>query len=211
MVQEVLERTPPGLDKAMEKISATEELCIEHGMLDRIILAMGHTLKTAGGRANADLSPINLACDMITKVVDDHHMKIEEKLVYPKFAKDSKLGSLVSDLKVQHDEARKMVAKMDELARKTSIKSAEFEELNRVFLDFREMITAHAAREATVLFPAMEGTWSESELKELKESQEKDEKKLLGKDADEKIYKMLGDVESAAGIESVKDFTRRLK
>lgn len=45
MVQEVLERTPPGLDKAMENISATEELCVEHGMLDRIMLAMGHTLK----------------------------------------------------------------------------------------------------------------------------------------------------------------------
>jgi hypothetical protein len=34
---------------------------------------------------------------------------------------------------------------------------------------------------------------------------------LLGEEDEEKLYSMLGEVESAAGIESVKDFTRRLK
>jgi hypothetical protein len=72
-------------------------------------------------------------------------------------------------------------------------------------------LTAHAAREETVLFPAMNGSWSDKDLDELKEAQESDEKRLLGEDADEKIYKMLGDIEAAAGIESVADFTRKLK
>jgi hypothetical protein len=57
----------------------------------------------------------------------------------------------------------------------------------------------------------MEGTWSDKELNALKKAQEDDEKKLLGENADEMVYKMLGDIEAAAGIESVADFTRTLR
>jgi hemerythrin-like domain-containing protein len=212
MAQKVLQRPPPGLHEAMEKVSATEELDIEHAMLERIMLVMGHTLKKAESGGGADLSPISKACEMISSVVDKHHMKIEEEEIYPKFKEDPLLGPLARDLKIQHVEARKMVARMDSLCKTGSVRDkSEMEELNRVFTDFRDMMTAHAAREATVLFPAMMGTWSDDELDNLKETQEKDEKKLLGKDADEKIYSMLGELESSAGIESVKDFTRRLK
>ena len=118
------------------------------------------------------------------------------------------LAPMIEDFKTQHDEARKMVGRMKELA---SSDKPDVNELRRVFMDFNDMMTAHAAREATVLFPAMEGTWSDKQLDALKEAQEKDEKRLLGEDADEKVYKMLADIEAAAGIESVADFTRRLK
>jgi hemerythrin-like domain-containing protein len=207
MAQKVLERPPPGLEKAMEKISPTEELCIEHAMLDRIMLAMDQTLKMAGSR-KADLSPLKQACAMIRQVVDEHHMKIEEEEVYPKFEDDRVLAPMIEDFEEQHDEARKMVDRLEELAEAGKPDTAE---LRRVFMDFRDMMMAHAAREETVLFPAMQGTWSDDELDALKEAQEEDEKKLLGDDADEKVFKMLGDIEAAAGIESVGDFTRRLK
>jgi hemerythrin-like domain-containing protein len=210
MAQKILERPPPGLDKAMDKISATEELCIEHAMLDRIFLAMDHTLKMAGSGKKADLSPIKKACGMIEAVVNQHHMKIEEDEIYPKFARDAMLSPLVEEFKVQHDEARKMVARIDQLSR-TAGGKANIDELNAVFTDLKDMLTAHAAREETVLFPAMQGTWAEKDLKALKETQEEHEEKLLGKDAGEKIYAMLGDVEASAGIDSVRDFTRRLK
>lgn len=207
MAQKILERPPPGLKEAMEKISPTEELCIEHAMLDRIMLAMNRTLKVPGGK-KSDFSPIVKACDMIKQVVDEHHMKIEENEVYPKFEGDPVLGPMIEDFVEQHDEARKMVDRMRELAGSGKPDTAE---LKRVFTDFHDMMMAHAAREETVLFPAMEGTWSDKDLDALKEAQEEDEKELLGEDADEKVYKMLGDLESAAGIESVADFTRRLK
>lgn len=212
MSQEVLQRPPPGLDEAMEKISATEELCIEHGMLDRIMLAMDHAMKMAGNSPKADLSPISKACDMISLVVDQHHMKIEEDEIYPKFEKDPVLKNLASELKIQHDEARKMVAMMSEMSQAgKSHSKADMEDMKRVFTDFKDMLTAHAAREETVMFVAMEGTWSDDELQALKDAQEEHEEKLLGEDAAEKVYAMLGQIEAAAGVDSLKDFTRRAK
>lgn len=207
MAQKVLERPPPGLEEAMEKISPTEELCIEHAMLDRIMLAMNHTLKKAGSK-KADYAPIKQACSMIRQVVDAHHMVIEEEEIYPKFQGDPILGKMVKDFEEQHEEARRMVYRMEELAEGGKSSATE---LKGIFVDFHDMIMAHAAREETVLFPAMMGTWSDDDLDALKETQEEHERELLGEDAAEKVYEMLGDLEAAAGIESVADFTRRLE
>jgi hemerythrin-like domain-containing protein len=73
------------------------------------------------------------------------------------------------------------------------------------------MITAHAAFEETVLFPVMEGTWSQKDLDNLREIQEEDEKKLMGDDAAEKMFEMLASLESSCGITGLRDYTRRLK
>ena len=181
---------------------------MEHGMLDRIMLAIDHTLQKAEGASKPNVTPVLKACGMIKQVVDEHHMKLEEKEIYPKFRDDRILGKLSRDLEDQHNEARKMTARMKELS---SGSNPDVRELRRVFQDFRTMMVAHAAREQTVLFPAMVGTWTDEQLDALKEAQEADEKRLLGEDADEKVYKMMGDIETAAGIRSVSDFTRRLR
>lgn len=211
MAQEILQRPPPGLEKAKKMISVTEELSMEHGMLDRIILAMDHSMKMAGTSPKGDLTAVSKGCEMIKKVVDEHHMKFEEEEIYPKFDSDPILKNLSSELKVQHNEARKMVSRLSEMSRSARRSKADMDEMRSIFTDFKDMMTAHAAREETVLFVAMAGTWSASELQAAKETQEKQEKELLGKDADEKVYEMLGEIESAAGIESVKDFTRRAR
>jgi hemerythrin-like domain-containing protein len=212
MAQEVLQRPPPGIKEAMEKISPTEELCIEHAFLDRIMLVMDHTLRSAVSGTKTDLATIRKACNIISDVVDAHHMKIEEDEIYPKFANDAILKNLVSELEIQHNEARKMVAKIQDLCKAgRSISKAEINDMNRIFNEFHTMIMAHAAREESVLFPAMQGTWSDKELDALKEKQEKHEEKLLGKDAINKVYSMIGDLEMSAGLESVRDFTRRLR
>jgi hemerythrin-like domain-containing protein len=143
--------------------------------------------------------------------VVDHHMKIEEKDIYPQFEK-TELADFADNLKSQHMEARKLVNRMDELSKTGKVRDkSEMEELNKAFNDFKEMITAHAAWEETVLFPVMEGTWSKEDLKDLREKEAQDEKKLLGKDAAEKQFNMLADLEKSCGISGLSDFTRRLK
>jgi hemerythrin-like domain-containing protein len=206
-----MQRMPEGLEEGLEKMSPTEELSVEHGQLTRILLAMDKTLKAAGGNPKASLAPIKQACQMIKQSVVDHHMKIEEKDIYPQFEK-TELADFAAALKSQHMEARKLVARMDALSKTGNVRDkSEMEELNKAFNDFKDMITAHAAWEETVLFPVMEGTWSKEDLKDLREKEKQDEKKLLGKDAAEKVYNMLADLEKSCGISSVSDFTRRLK
>lgn len=206
-----MQRMPEGLEEGLKKMSPTEELAFEHGQLTRILLAMDKTLKAAGGSSKANLAPIKQACQMIRQSVVDHHMKIEEKDIYPQF-ENTELADLAATMKSQHAEARKLVARMDELSKTGNVRDrSEMEELNRAFNDFKEMITAHAAWEETVMFPVMEGSWSKDDLKYLREKEEQDEKKLLGKDATEKQFNMLAELESSCGIASVSDFTRRLK
>ncbi|WP_424357476.1 hemerythrin domain-containing protein [Methanocella sp. MCL-LM] len=206
MAQMTMQKPPSGLEDGIEKMSATQELGLEHAVLDRIMLAMHHSMKMAGKGSKSSLEPCVRGCEIIKQVVDKHHMVMEEEEIYPKF-ENTKLSDMARVLKDQHIEMRKMVARMENLAKKGS----DIEDLKSTFMDFHDMVMAHAAWEETVLFPCMEGTWSESDLDDLKETQEKHEKKLLGEDATMKIYGMVADLESSAGITSLKDFTRRAK
>jgi hemerythrin-like domain-containing protein len=207
MAQKMMRRLPPGLEDGMEKMSPTEDLCIEHAQLTRIMLAIDHTLKAAGKSPKSSLRPVNQACEMIRQLVDEHHMKIEEDYIYPKF-RDTELENFVNALKDQHVEARKMVARMTNL---TKGGRPDMDELRSTFRDFKDMITAHAAYEESCLFPAVEGTWSDDQLDALREKQEEDEKRLLGEDATQKVFNRLTELESSCGIESVRDFTKRSK
>jgi len=200
-------RVPPGLEDGLEKMSPTEELAVEHGQLARIMLAMNNVLKKAGKSPKTSLRPVYQACEMIQQAVVDHHMKIEEEHVYPKFD-GTELSEFADLLKAQHDEARKLVARMMSLSKGGR---PDMDQLNAAFRDFQDMITAHAAWEETVLFPAMEGTWSAEELSDLREIQEEQEEKMFGKDAAKTVYSKLAELESSCGIEGLRDFTRKLK
>jgi hemerythrin-like domain-containing protein len=212
MAQKMIQRMPSGVEEGIEKIPATQELGVEHAMLDRILLAMDKTLIEAGSSSMRDLGPVNQGCHMIKELVDKHHMKIEDEYIYPRFEKGGELSDFTSTLRSQHDDMRDMVARMADLSKTGAVRDpSEMDELKRVFDKFHKMVMAHAAWEETVLFPVMEGTWSADELKNLKEKQEEHEKKLLGKDATKKIYGMLADLESSTGISGVGDFMRQLK
>jgi hemerythrin-like domain-containing protein len=157
------------------------------------------------------MAPISQACKMMRKSVVDHHMKIEEEEIYPQF-ENTELADCAETLKTQHNEARKLLARMESISKAGSAGGrSEKEELKSAFNDFKDMITAHAAFEETVLFPVMEGTWSQKDLDKLRETQEKDEKKLMGDDAAEKMFRMLTSLESACGVSGLRDYTRRLK
>ena len=211
MAQKMMKRMPSGLEDGLEKMSPTEELDVEHGQLTRILLAMDNVLRGSASVPKANLGPIDQACKMIRQSVVDHHMKIEEEYVYPRF-EDTDLADCASTLKTQHIEARKLLAHMESLAKSGTLRDrAEMEELKRTFNDFKDMITAHAAFEETVLFPVMEGTWSQKDLDNLREIQEEDEKKLMGDNAAEKMFEMLTSLESSCGVTGLRDYTRRMK
>jgi hemerythrin-like domain-containing protein len=211
MAQKMMKRMPSGLEDGLEKMSPTEELAVEHGQLTRILLAMDNMLRGSASVPKANLGPINQACKMIRQSVVDHHMKIEEEHVYPRF-EDTDLADCASTLKTQHIEARKLLAHMESLAKSGTLRDrSEMEELKRTFNDFKDMITAHAAFEETVLFPSMEGTWSQKDLDNLREIQEEDEKKLMGDDAAKKTFEMITSLESSYGVTGLRDYTRRMK
>ncbi len=211
MAQKMMKRMPSGLEDGLEKISPTEELTVEHGQLTRILLAVNNVLGPEGSVSKDSLGQVNQACKLIRQAVVDHHMKIEEEHVYPRF-EGTELADCASTLKTQHIEARKLLAHMESLSKPgTTGGKAEMEDLKRAFNDFKDMLTAHAAYEETVLFPVMEGTWSQKDLDKLRETQEEDEKKLMGDDAAEKLYGMLTSLESSCGISGLRDYTKRMK
>lgn len=189
-------------------MSPTGELAVEHGQLTRILLAVDHLLRFDGNVSKANLGPISQACKMIRLSVVDHQMKIEEEHIYPQFD-GTELADCAKILKAQHDDARKLLARMESLSRPGAGSSrAGKDDLKQAFNDFKDVITAHAAFEETVLFPVMEGTWSQKDLKKLRETQEEDEKKLMGDDAAEKTFEMLTSLEASCGITGLRDYNK---
>jgi hemerythrin-like domain-containing protein len=207
--QVIAAREPPGLKDGIEKMPITEELSLEHAILDRILLAVENALKNAD--LKTDLTPVHQATGMIKDVVENHHMKFGEESIYPHFRRGD-LGDMVEAFVSQHSEARKINNRIHNLTSTGNVRDrSEMDELLRLFNRYRTAITAHAAWEETMLFPAMLGTMSRDDMDVLKELNEQQERNLLGKDAEKKIYRQLTGLEQACGITGIRDFVGEQK
>jgi hypothetical protein len=71
-------------------------------------------------------------------------------------------------------------------------------------------MTAHAAWEDSLLFPAITGTLSEDDMGELKGLKKRQERDLLGRDATSNLYRQLTGLELACGVTGPDIFTRHL-
>jgi hemerythrin-like domain-containing protein len=206
MVQITLKPPSREMLDGVQKMPLTEELALEHGMLMRIMLAMNTMIKGAeGGRPNMDA--LSMACDMIRKLVDEHHMKFEEEQIYPRFEKGD-MADFVKTLKAQHDEARRFVSQMSQTTKMGQITTSTIENLRRNYTAFQDTLTAHAAFEETLLFPLVRGSISDDELNRLKTAFKEQESRIVGSDPTRKAYTLLSELESKAGINDLSFYTK---
>lgn len=208
MAQLMARRLPPEAIQGVKNMPMTEDLSLEHGILSRILMAMNNTIKAidAGGRPNMNV--IAMGCNMMKQLVDMRHMKFEEEYVYPLFDK-GECSNFVNTLRDQHNEGRKFVARMESLSKAGSPGSAQMEELKRDFTMFHDMMLAHAAFEETILFPILEGAPSDDQMRNLKMLGVKQEESLLGPNATQKAFDMLSELEAAAGVTGLSNFTQK--
>jgi hemerythrin-like domain-containing protein len=196
--------------KPEEDVSPVEDLMREHGALRRILLIFGEGRRRL--RANQDL-PANALADsagIVRSFVEDYHEKLEEDFLFPRFKKAGKLADLVDVLLAQHRAGRRLTDIVLRLSTAQSLASGEDRKtLAESLRSFIRMYGPHAAREDTVLFPALHSIVSAREYDDLGEDFEKKEQQLFGADGFEKMVDRVASIEKSLGIYDLAKFTPR--
>ncbi len=194
--------------KKAEEVSPPEDLMREHGVLRRILLIY----EDIQGRLNSgkEFPPevLPAAADIIQRFIEQYHERLEEDYLFPRFKKAGKLVELVTILKEQHEAGRRLTPEIKQLATAASLKEEpKRRELAEMLHLFIRMYRPHAAREDTILFPALRTIVSEKEFDSLGEEFEDKEVALFGEGGFEKIVEQVANLEKPLGIYDLAQFT----
>jgi hemerythrin-like domain-containing protein len=195
-------------EKKGEEVSPPEDLMREHGVLRRILIIY----EDIQGRLNNGIEfppqVLSEAAEIIQKFIEQYHEKLEEDYLFPRFEKAGKLVDLVTILKEQHKAGRRLTEYIKKSAVPATLKEApKRKELADTLHLFIRMYRPHAAREDTILFPALRTIVSEKEFYSLGEEFEDKEVALFGEGGFEKIVGKVADLEKPLGIYELAQFT----
>jgi hemerythrin-like domain-containing protein len=196
--------------KPDEDVTPAEDLMREHGALRRILLIYEEGLRRL--HANQDLPPKTLAdsAGIVRSFVEDYHEKLEEDHLFPRFRKAGKLVELVDVLLDQHHAGRRLTETTLRLSTAQAMKNAaDRKALGESLGQFIRMYAPHAAREDTVLFPALHDVISAHEYDSMGDDFEKKEHELFGADGFEKMVDHIASIEKSLGIYDLAQFTPR--
>ncbi len=196
--------------KPEEDVTALEDLMREHGVLRRILLVYDECVRRLRAHEAVPADAMLRATALVRKFVENYHEKLEENLLFPEFEKRGRLVPLVKVLRQQHAAGRALT---DAIAKHTTAKelpSAAKSELANACRAFNRMYRPHAAREDTVLFPALRTILSAKQLDELGERFEKEEDRLFGGNGFAKGVAEVSAIEQQLEIHDLAKFTPKV-
>jgi hemerythrin-like domain-containing protein len=192
------------------EIGPGEDLMREHGVLRRALLVYGEASRRLESGAEFDLGALQKCARLVRNFVEDYHEKQEEEVLFPRFERAHKLVELVSVLRAQHQAGRRSTDRIQGLATAGVFKDGERRrQLRAELAAFVRMYEPHAAREDTVLFPALHDIVTGSEYDALGEEFERREHKQFGEDGFERAVAEIDAIEKSLGIEDLALFTSR--
>jgi hemerythrin-like domain-containing protein len=181
-----------------DEVTPAEDLMREHGVLRRVMYVYDEAIAKLRSGGDVPLPAVADGAKMIRRVIEDYHEKIEEQLLFPRFESAGKLRELIATLRTQHQTGRTLTDQVLALTQQP-IASAR-DPLAEALRKFNHMYRAHAAREDTVLFPAIRGLVGASAYHEMGEQFEDKEKELLGEGGFERAVADVGVIEQAFGV-----------
>ena len=203
---------PPskGAAQAAEDIAPPEDLMREHGVLNRILLIYDACLERLRGRNPLGPAPLVGAAKILRTFIEGYHEKLEEDHLFPRFEKAGKLVDLVKVLREQHQVGRQLTDDILRLATPATLNDAQgAKALARPIVQFTRMYRPHAAREDTVLFPALRGLMTAKEFDQMGDQFEDREHQLFGEHGFEDIVAQVAGFEKMLGIYELGQFTAR--
>jgi hemerythrin-like domain-containing protein len=138
------------------EIGPVEDLMREHGIMRRVLLVYDEVVRRMRAGEKFEMEPLMRAAKLVQEFVEDYHEKNEEQHLFPRFEQKELMPELVSTLRSQHQEGRRLTQQI--LHQQRLLPSLE---------QFTRMYRAHAAREDTVLFPALYQVVSKKEMEQL--------------------------------------------
>jgi hemerythrin-like domain-containing protein len=209
-VAEAGQSAPPSKNgaQAAEDISPPEDLMREHGVLNRILLIYVECLGRLPRQNPFEPAPLVGAAKIIRTFIEGYHEKLEEDHLFPRFEKAGKLVDLVKVLREQHQVGRRLTDDILRLATPAARNDAEGSKgLARSLVEFVRMYRPHAAREDTVLFPAIRSLMTAKEFDEMGDRFEDREHQLFGEHGFEDIVAQVAGFEKTLGIYDLGEFT----
>jgi len=199
------EKTKPGEE---EDVSPEEDLMREHGVLRRVLLIYDEALNRLHARQDLPLTAVADAAAIVRTFIEDYHEKLEEDFLFPCFRQAGKQVDLVNVLFEQHQAGRALTNTVTRLlSAETLANDQDRARLTAALEAFRRMYRPHAAREDTVLFPALEDVVDEREYDRLGREFEKRELQLFGAEGFEKMVDRVAVIEKSLGIYDLAQFT----
>jgi len=196
-------------DQGEEEISPPEDLMREHGVLRRILLIYDEILWRRMAH-DQQFPPEALArsAEIVRSFVEDYHERLEEDYVFPRFRKAGAQIELIDALMAQHRAGRVLTDVIMQRANARALKDpADRAKIMASLRLFARMYRPHAAREDTVLFPALRSVVSPHEFDALGEEFEDKERELFGEEGFEGIVERVAGLERSLGIYDLADFT----
>ena len=193
----------PGDD---DEVTPVEDLMREHGVLRRVMYLYDDAIGRLDGRREVPLDALAGCAGIVRRVIEDYHEKLEEDFLFPRYEKAGKLADLTAILRRQHQAGRTLTEQITALA-KAPLADADRARLATALRSFNHMYRPHAAREDTVLFPALRGLVGKHEYEELGDQFEDKEKQMLGDHGFEHAVDEVARLEQAFGLDDLGKLT----
>ena len=196
-------------DASEDEVSPPEDLMREHGVLRRILLIYDEILWRRMAH-DQDFPPevLSGSAEIVRGFVEDYHEKLEEEYVFPRFRAAGKQIELVDTLVAQHRGGRVLTDVVLQRANERALKDpGDRAKIMASLRLFARMYRPHAAREDTVLFPALRAVVSPHEFDALGEEFEDKERELFGQEGFKGVVERVAGLERKLGIYDLADFT----
>jgi hemerythrin-like domain-containing protein len=189
-------------------VSPPEDLMREHGVLRRILLVYEEAIRRLEAAQDVPPEALSESAGIVRRFVEDYHEKLEEDHIFPKFEQAGKLVDLVQTLRAQHKAGRALTDEVQRLSAPEALKDAENRrKLEDTLRRFIRMYRPHAAREDTVLFPAIRGVVAPEEFDRMGDMFEGKENELFGEGGFDKVVEQVAAIEKTLGIYELSSFT----
>ncbi len=188
-------------------LTPSEALMRQHGLLDRIILIYDTCRMHLINGVQFPVTAVYNSAWIIRTFVEEYHEQMEEKYLFPLFAKANKMVDLVQLLFIQHNAARKLTDEIIETGEMESLTDETTQKLIKLIDDFNTMYRPHKAWEDTVLLPALRKIVPEDEYLDLAGDFEKKGHESLGEEGFETTLEKVAAIEKQLGINDLTKFT----
>jgi hemerythrin-like domain-containing protein len=185
-----------------DEVTPAEDLMREHGVLRRVMYLYDEAAQRFEAQREVPLDALAGGATIIRHVIEEYHEKLEEDFIFPRYEKAGVLADLTAVLRTQHVAGRALTAQILALA-KAPLADADRATLAKALRSFNHMYQAHAAREDTVLFPALRGLVGKHEYGEMGEKFEAKETEMLGDHGFEHAVAAVAKLEVAFGVDDL--------
>jgi hemerythrin-like domain-containing protein len=193
-----------------EDVAPPEDLMREHGVLRRVLLIYDEAGRRILASQQVPADAVRNAADVIRTFIEAYHEKLEEDHLFPRFEKAGRLADLTKVLRQQHQAGRRLT---EQIAQVVASGRAGERESTRALRDamasFTRMYRPHAAREDSVLFPALRSVMSKQEFESMGDAFEKKEQELFGQGGFEKMVDRVASIEKSLNLYDLAQFTPR--